>query len=98
MDLSSVPEALVTIRAARDKMKGKSEGKGELAVSFSGKGKGKWRKPSSAKHLQDKLVARKTKSTCHECGQRGHWAGDPQCPGNRDTNFTTRSFTDREDS
>ena len=42
MDLSLVPEALVTIRAARDKMKGKSEGKGELAVSFSGKGKGKW--------------------------------------------------------
>ena len=52
MDLSSVPEALVTIRAARDKMKGKSEGKGEPAVSFSGKGKGKWRKPNSAKHLQ----------------------------------------------
>ena len=51
MELSSVPEALVTIRAARDKMKGKSEGKGELAVSFSGKGKGKWRKPNSAKHL-----------------------------------------------
>ena len=28
MELSAVPEALVTIRAARDKMKGKSEGKG----------------------------------------------------------------------
>ena len=102
MDLSSVREALVTIRAARDKMKGKSEGKGEPAVSFSGKGKGKWRKPNSAKHLQDKLAARKSKSTCHECGQRGHWAGDPQCPGNRDTNFTTwpddQSFPDREDS
>ena len=55
MDLSSVPEALVTIRAARDKMKGKSEGKG-AADSFSGKGKGKCRKPKSAKHLQDKLV------------------------------------------
>ena len=41
MDLSSVSEALVTIRAARDKMKGQSEGKGEPAVSFSGKGKGK---------------------------------------------------------
>ena len=41
MDLSSVPEALVTIRAARDKMKGKSEGKGEPAVSFSGKRQGK---------------------------------------------------------
>ena len=75
MDLSSVPEALVTIRAARDKMKDKSEGKGEPAVSFCGKGK--WRKPNSAKHLQDKLAAIKSKSTCHECGQRGHWAGDP---------------------
>ena len=97
MDLSSVPEALMTIRAARDKMKGKSEGKGELAVSFSGKGRGKWRKPNSAKHLQDKLAARKSKST-----QRGHWAGDPQCPGNQDTNFTNwpddQSFPDREDS
>ena len=46
-------------------------------------------KHNSAKHLQDKSVARKSKSTCHECGQRGHWAGDPQCHGNRDTNFTT---------
>ena len=102
MDLSSLPEALITIRATRDKMKGKSEGKGEPAVSFSGKGKGKWRKPNSAKHLQDKLAARKSKSTCHECGQRGYCAGDPQCPGNRDTNFTNwpddQSFPDREDS
>ena len=97
-----VPEAVVTIRAARDKMKGKSEGKGEPAVSFSGKGKWKWRKPNSAKHLQDKLAARKSKSTCHECGQRGHLAGDPQCLGNRDTHFTTwpddQSFPDREDN
>ena len=96
MELSAVPEALVTIRAARDKMKGKSEGNGEPAVSFSGKGKGKWRKPNSAKHLQGKLA------TCHECGQRGHWDGDPQCFGNRDTKFTTwpddQSFPDREDS
>ena len=83
MELSAVPGALVTVRAARDKMKGKSEGKGELAVSFSGKGKGKWRKPNSAKHVQDKLAARKSKS------KRGHWAGDPQWPGTRDTNFTT---------
>ena len=102
MDLSPVPEALVTIRAARDKMKGKSEGKGELAVSFSGQGKGKWRKSNSTKYLQDKLAARKSKSTFHECGQRCHWAGDPQCSGNRDTNFTTwpddQSFPDREDS
>ena len=101
MELSSVPEALVTVRAARDKMKGKREGKGEPAVSISGEGKGKWRKPNSAKHLQDKLVARKSKSTSHECGRRGHWAGDPKCPGTRDSNFTTgtddQMFPDRED-
>ena len=29
----------MTVRAARDKMKGKGGGKGELAVSFSGNGK-----------------------------------------------------------
>ena len=38
MDLSSVPEALVTIRAARDKMKGKSEGKGEPTTVKCSKG------------------------------------------------------------
>ena len=59
MDLSSVPEALVTIRAARDNMKGKSEGKSELAVSFSGKGKGKWRKPNSAKHFAGQVSCEK---------------------------------------
>ena len=80
-------------------MKDKGEGKGEPAVLFCGKGKGKWRKPSSAKHLQDKLAARKTKSTWS--GQRGHWAGDPGCSGTGDTNFTTWSheqvLPDRED-
>ena len=54
-------------------------------------GKGKWRKPSSTKQLQGKLAARKANSTCHECGQSAHWAGDPGCPGTRDTNFTTWS-------
>ena len=98
MDLSAVPEVLVTVRAAGDKMQDKSEGKGEPAVSFSGRGKGKCRKPSSAKHLQDMLAARKAKSTCHECG---HWAGDLGCTGLRDTNFTAWSdeqmLADRED-
>ena len=68
MELSTVPEALVTVRAAR-----KSEGKGAPAVSFTGKRKGKLRKPNSAKHLQDKFAARKSKSTCHECVQHGRW-------------------------
>ena len=95
---------MVSVRAAREKkMKGKSEGKGEPAFSFSfsGKSTGKWRTPNSVKHLQDKIAARKCKSTCHGCGQRGHWAGDLQCPGTRDTKFTTwpddQMFPDRED-
>ena len=28
-----------------------------------------------------KLDKRKARSVCHACGQTGHWAGDPQCPG-----------------
>ena len=31
--------------------------------------------------LQTKLDKRKAHSVCHTCGQTGHWAGDPQCPG-----------------
>ena len=85
MELSVVPEALMTVRCATDKTKGKDA----PAVSFSGKGKGRWRKPSSAKQLQDKLAARKAKSTCDACGQRGHWAGDPGCCGTRDAKFVT---------
>ena len=68
MELSTVLEVLMTVRTARDKMKGKSAGKGEPAVSFSGQDKGKWRKPNSVKQLQDNLAARKAKPTCHECG------------------------------
>ena len=31
--------------------------------------------------LQAKLDKRKARSVCHACGQTGHWAGDPLCPG-----------------
>ena len=31
--------------------------------------------------LQAKLDKRKARSVCQPCGQTGHWAGDPQCPG-----------------
>ena len=45
--------------------------------------------PSSAKQLQDKLAARKAKSTCDARGQRGHWEGDPGCCETRDAKFVT---------
>ena len=31
--------------------------------------------------LPAKLDKRKARSVYHACGQTGHWAGDPQCPG-----------------
>ena len=31
--------------------------------------------------LQAKLDKRTARSVCHACGQTGHWAGHPQCPG-----------------
>ena len=34
--------------------------------------------------LQAKLDKRKARSVCHACGQTGHCAGDPQCPGRAD--------------
>ena len=38
MDLSAVPEALMTVRAARVKMKGKGEDKGEPFILWKGQG------------------------------------------------------------
>ena len=31
--------------------------------------------------MQAKLDKQKARSVCHACGQTGHQAGDPQCPG-----------------
>ena len=90
IDLSVVPKTLVTIRAARDKTKGKSEGKSKSDSLTLWKGHRKVAKTQLSQNIaKDKLAARKSKSTCHERGQRGHWAGDPQCPGTRDAHFTT---------
>ena len=66
-------EALVTIRAARDKMKGKSEGKGEPARLIFWKGPGEsGENPAQPNICRTNWLRGKSKSTCHECGQRGH--------------------------
>ena len=48
MELSAAPEALMPVRAARDKLRGKSEGKGVHAVSVQGNKELKWRTHGSA--------------------------------------------------
>ena len=61
MDLSSVPEALVTIRAAQNKMKGKSEGKGEPAVFFFWKGQRKVAKTQLSQTFAGQISCEKVK-------------------------------------
>ena len=73
LELSAVPEALMTARAATDKMKGKSKGTGEPAVSFVWKREGK-----VAQTELSQIVV-------YLCGQRGHCSGDPGCSGPRET-------------
>ena len=48
------------------------------------KAKGGGNRP--ALQLQSKIDKRKAKSTCHDCHQIGHWAGDPECPKQRGAN------------
>ena len=73
MELSSVPEALVTSRAARDKMKGKSEGKGEPVVSFW-KGQGEVAKTQLSQTFAGEVSCEKVDVNVSRCGQGGHWA------------------------
>ena len=42
-----------------------------------------WPQPQQRRgtDVQAKLDRRKARNVCHACGQTGHWAGDPQCPG-----------------
>ena len=71
-------EAYVTMREAKEKLAftrkdrqfnaPKGAGRGKRAGEQKGKGKGR-------------IEERKTKSRCWVCGQQGHWAGDPGCPG-----------------
>ena len=36
---------------------------------------------AEARICKQSWTKRKARSVCHACGQTGHWAGDPQCPG-----------------
>ena len=102
MDLSSVPEALVTSVQPRDKIERQERRQGRTWRLIFWKRQGKVAKTQLSQTFADKLAARKSKSTCHECGQRGHWAGDLNALEMETQNFTIwpndQSFPDREDS
>ena len=52
-----------------------SAGRGSSVGSSSSKGSGKGRGGAGA----ETLAAKKAKSRCADCGQYGHWHGDPEC-------------------
>ena len=64
---------------------GKGKGKGRKG---KGKGGGKRRFSTGRSNLslderKRKLKALKARTSCSACGEKGHWAGDPQCPKNK---------------
>ena len=82
INLASASEALPTVRNARAALKGSGKGEQRPATaSCKGRGKGKGRGRSSGKSITDCISDHKARSNCNDCGQRGHWAGDPGCSG-----------------
>ena len=69
-------ESLVTMREARQKLNDIRKDRG-----FGGKGAGKSNVPKG-KPSGSQVSARKQdpQHPCWDCGQTGHWLGDPQCP------------------
>ena len=70
MELSAVPEALVTVRAPEIRRRPRVKARVSRQSHSLEMARKKWRRPSSANHLQNKLAAREAKSISHECGQR----------------------------
>ena len=82
VNLASAHEALTTVRNARAALKGSGKGEQRPAIAGGkGRGKGQGRGRSSGKSITDRISDRKARSNCNDCGQRGHCAGDPGCPG-----------------
>ena len=65
-------ESLVTMREARHKIAEikKDRGYGKTTSSM----------PSKPKYTGNQVNGKKAKTSCWDCGQQGHWGGDPGCP------------------
>ena len=74
-------------RASKGKGKGKGKGQSFFRPSQGkGKGRGKGKKGYfvrkngvSLEERKRALKALKARTNCQACGQKGHWAGDPEC-------------------
>ena len=72
--VEAAAETLVTMREARHRIAEvkKDRGFGGGGGKSSGKGKGKSTHGNQSQ-------AKKVNTMCWDCGERGHWGGDPQC-------------------
>ncbi|CAE7586371.1 RE1 [Symbiodinium natans] len=76
----------------------KGKGKGKSKYDSKGKSKdGKGKKGGGGKARGMSLEELKSKTQCADCGQRGHWRGDPQCKGARSNNAVQRDGLDDDD-
>ena len=85
------------------KGKGK-KGKGKGKFHHKGKGKGKFSKGKpygggnlSLEDRRQRLAEFKKRTKCQSCGQKGHWAGDKECPRNK-AHVTTANMAIRKPS
>ena len=71
--LAVVADALSSLRSSR-KGKGKSKGVSSAKAKPRGRGASTSSSSSRSKDIQNK----KAQSACRACGEKGHWAGDPE--------------------
>ena len=84
LTIAGVNEALATVREIRGKVnKGpppRHSGSQGARAAVSQKGRGPKAKASPGANAAA-VKARKANSTCRVCNRKGHWGGDPECPG-----------------
>ena len=89
--------AYMTYRGARDRLSAAVKARGYWSKGSKPKGKGKdgklvkgktkkggYGKSGYGKRSGKTLEEIKAHSTCNTCKGKGHWSGDPQCPGKAD--------------
>lgn len=71
--VESAAEALLTMKEARSKLNNIRRDRGYGRASTSGQ-------PAQKRGSAGSQSKKTAKNPCFDCGEGGHWAGDPQCP------------------
>lgn len=74
--VESAAESLVTMREARNRI---AEVRKDRGFGKVGSGKGGSSKGGKQKMHGNQSASQKQTTICWDCGEKGHWGGDPQC-------------------